>query len=235
MINLSNRAKEQALTNDVAGDDDKLASSISVEDLSTSSTSMKTPGVKASVNTVNQRLIEEIQRSQENQVAPKTAAGKKSKEIFSEFRSKASDEERERRIEEARNLNGVNPLIALGGSVVALGGSAFLWYCTRYLAALFASHPITTDIYSLQRLFAVFRNGVMGLISLASGFFGVTGVGLFLLGARVAYGVAIGELDPTPIKRSDPLTGLPETKSKIPNIWDFMVGKKSKDGSNPFL
>ena len=41
----------------------------------------------------------------------------------------------------------------------------------------------------------------MGVSSLASGSFGVIGLGIFLLGLRVAYGVATGELDPTPIKQ----------------------------------
>eukprot|EP00816_Leptocylindrus_hargravesii_P007839 CAMPEP_0196823924 /NCGR_PEP_ID=MMETSP1362-20130617/89588_1 /TAXON_ID=163516 /ORGANISM="Leptocylindrus danicus, Strain CCMP1856" /LENGTH=253 /DNA_ID=CAMNT_0042203977 /DNA_START=79 /DNA_END=840 /DNA_ORIENTATION=+ len=192
--------------------------------------------VKAKVNTVNERLMSEIRKSAEQQVAPKSNFAKKTGKVFSTFRSEKTEEERQRSIEEARNLNGVNPIVALTASAVAFAGSAGLWFVTGYLAALFATHPITTDVYALQRLFSVFRNLVMGLSSLASGFFGVVGMGLFMLGVRVAYGVATGELDPTPIVKKNPLTGVVEKPAdQFPNVWDFMLGKKKRDGSNPFL
>eukprot|EP00815_Leptocylindrus_aporus_P011664 CAMPEP_0116064972 /NCGR_PEP_ID=MMETSP0322-20121206/9441_1 /TAXON_ID=163516 /ORGANISM="Leptocylindrus danicus var. apora, Strain B651" /LENGTH=322 /DNA_ID=CAMNT_0003551109 /DNA_START=32 /DNA_END=1003 /DNA_ORIENTATION=+ len=225
-VNLSNRSNERML-NDVR---DVTAG------VSDSDNEKEAPVMKAKVNTINERLLSEIKKSEDLQNNPKTKTGKKTKEIFSAFKSQKTEEERQKAIEEAQNLNGVNPTVALGASFVAFAGAGILWYITGYLAALFATHPITTDIYSLQRLFAVFRNAVMGLVSLASGFFGVTGMGLFLLGVRVSYGVMTGELDPTPIVRKNPLTGLPEdANSEIPNIWNFMTGKKSKDGSNPFL
>ena len=66
---------------------------------------------------------------------------------------------------------------------------------------LLTSHPLETDLYFAQRLADVFRNAVMGVSSLASGFFGIIGLGIFVLGLRVAYGVATGEVDPTPIKQ----------------------------------
>ena len=192
--------------------------------------------IKAKVNTVNARLMSEIQKSEEQLFAPKSEFAKKSGKVFSTFRSEKTDEERQRSIEEARNLNGVNPLVALTASAAAFAGAAGLWFVTGYLAALFATHPITTDVYALQRLFSVFRNLVMGLSSLASGFFGVVGMGLFLLGVRVAYGVSTGELDPTPIVKKNPLTGMAEKPGdQVPNVWDFMLGKKKRDGSNPFL
>ena len=225
-VNLSNRSNEQML-NDVRD------VTVGVSD---SDKEKEAPVMKAKVNTINERLLSEIKKSEDLQNNPKTKTGKKTKEIFSAFKSQKTEEERQKAIEEAQNLNGVNPTVALGASFVAFAGAGILWYIKGYLAALFATHPITTDIYSLQRLFAVFRNAVMGLVSLASGFFGVTGMGLFLLGVRVSYGVMTGELDPTPIVRKNPLTGLPEdANSEIPNIWNFMTGKKSKDGSNPFL
>ena len=60
----------------------------------------------------------------------------------------------------------------------------------------------------------------MGLSSLASGFFGVIGIGIFLLGIRVAYGVVTGELDPTPIKQSK------SEEIVLPDVWSLMTGKK---------
>ena len=64
----------------------------------------------------------------------------------------------------------------------------------------------------------------MGLSSLASGFFGVVGVGIFLLGVRVAYGVMTGELDPTPIKKSK------SDEIVMPDVWGLMTGKTNRRG-----
>jgi hypothetical protein len=64
------------------------------------------------------------------------------------------------------------------------------------------------------------RNVIIAIVSLASGFFGVTGLGIFLLGVRVAYGVATGELDPMPIKKSK------QEEIEMPNVWDLMMNKK---------
>ena len=64
----------------------------------------------------------------------------------------------------------------------------------------------------------------MGLFSLASGFFGVTGMGIFAMGVRVAYGVAKGELDPTPVTKKS--SGGGEDEIQLPNAWDLMMGKK---------
>jgi hypothetical protein len=69
------------------------------------------------------------------------------------------------------------------------------------LATFVALNPVNTDIYFVQRVSGVFRNIVMGLSSLASGIFGVIGLGLFLLGIRVTIDVLKGELDPTPLKK----------------------------------
>ena len=110
--------------------------------------------------------------------------------------------------------------MCIGGAAFAWGCAGALWFFTTYLGVLFASNPLETDVYFVQRLTSVFRNVVMGLSSLASGFFGVVGIGIFLLGIRVAYGVMTGELDPTPIKvaKSDEIV--------LPDVWGLMMGKK---------
>jgi hypothetical protein len=150
---------------------------------------------------------------------------------LSAFKSSKTDAERQAALVEARNLNGVNPLIALAGSLFALTSAAALWYLTQYLATYFAMHPVVeTDFYFVSRVSSVFRNVVMGLVSLASGFFGVTGVGILLLAARVAYGVAMGELDPTPIPTAKKDDGLDATSSSSNNPWDLMLNKNSKRG-----
>mmetsp|Transcript_12231 Transcript_12231/g.11973 ORF Transcript_12231/g.11973 Transcript_12231/m.11973 type:complete len:96 (+) Transcript_12231:731-1018(+) len=80
------------------------------------------------------------------------------------------------------------------------------------------------QVYFVLRTAQVFRNVVMGSISLASGFFGVTGLGIFGMGVRVAYGVMTGELDPTPIKQRT--TKAKETVD-MSNMLDLMMNKKS--------
>lgn len=57
---------------------------------------------KAATSTVNERLLSEIQASVEKE---KYGEGKK-REYFDEFRSRKTEEERQRSIEEARDLNG---------------------------------------------------------------------------------------------------------------------------------
>ena len=190
--------------------------------------------VGAKVNTVNERLMKELEEAQEME-----KYGKKGKKGKFEFRyaPEKTEEERLAALEEARNLNGINPLICIGGAIFAGVVSAALWSATGYIGEVFATHPVETDFYTVQRLAGVFRNVVIGIVSLASGFFGVTGLGIFLLGIRVAYGVLTGELDPTPIVNSKSSKEQP----KILNIWDFMTGsnkRRTKDGNkrdNPFL
>ena len=60
------------------------------------------PSSKAATSTVNERLLSEIQASVEKE---KYGEGKK-REYFNEFRSQKTEEERQRSIEEARDLNG---------------------------------------------------------------------------------------------------------------------------------
>jgi len=182
--------------------------------ISTEREETTSPAQKAATSTINERLLSEIQSSVKD-----TKYGK-SKNYFEEFRSTKTEEERQKSIEEARDLNGVNPLVCIGGAAFSWVCAGALWILTRYLAALFASHPVDVDIYFVQRLAQVFRSVVMGLSSLASGFFGVIGVGIFLLGARVAYGVMTGELDPTPIKKPK------SEETAMPDVWGLMMGKK---------
>lgn len=181
----------------------------------------------AATNTINERLIAEAQAQQDNiKNGPKSSLGKKLGKAF--VRPQKSDEERQRDLEEARNLNGLNPITTIFASFFALGAAYYLWNFTTFLGDMFLSNPIESDLYVVNRLAGVFRNVVMGLFSLMSGFFGVIGLGVFMLGVRVAYGVVTGELDPTPIVQPK-RPGIEEEKFDLPNAWDLMTGNtKSK-------
>jgi hypothetical protein len=183
----------------------------------------------ALTGTVNERLMAELESARlKEQFGARSGSSPRAKKQrrfgLDQYRTdRKSEEERLAAIEEAKNLNGINPVVALGGAAVAFGCAALLWTLTDFLAGYFAVRPVEniSDIYFIQRVTAVFRNVVMGLVSLASGFFGVTGFGIFLLSIRVAYGVITGELDPTPIESKSATT-----KEELPNVWDLMLNKK---------
>ena len=175
----------------------------------------------AATNTVNERLMAELKAAENKEkYGARSSAGKKLGLVDGFGRPRKTDEEIRAAVEAARDLNGVNPVVALSGSFFALGVAAGLWYATRELGTFFALHPVDSEVYFVIRASQVVRNVAMGLISLASGFFGVTGLGIFLLGVRVAYGVIKGELDPTPIKQNQ------KEKVDMPNVWDLMLNKK---------
>ena len=191
---------------------------------------------KAATGTVNERLIAELE-----EVTGKETSGSRSsfakKLGLDAFRSSKTDEERRAAIQEARNLNGVNPLVTAAGAVFALGAAYGLWILTSFLGVWFASNPVDSEVYFISRTAAVFRNVVVGMVSLASGFFGVTGLGIFLLTIRVAYGVTSGELDPTPIRNNASKTGvssplLKEDEFQLGSAWDLMRNKKPSRRNN---
>ena len=188
----------------------------------TTKDSSSSSSTSASTGTINERLMVELQdAADQEKYGAKSGFGKKMG--LSGRRNEKSPEEMEAALAEARDLNGVNPVVALTGGVFAFVVAGGLWYATQQLGTFFALHPVETDVYFVQRLASVFRNVVMGLASLASGFFGVTGMGIFLLGVKVAIGVAKGELDPTPIvKKKD------SNQAEMPNVWDLMMNKKPK-------
>lgn len=171
---------------------------------------------KAVTGTVNERLLQELAAEEEKEkFGARSGIGKKMG--LDAFRSAKSEAEREAAIAEARDLNGVNPVFTVLGGICALAITVGLWLGTNILAEFFALHPVESDVYFVQRSAAVFRNLVVGFSSLAAGFFGVTGVGIFVLGIRVSYGVATGELDPTPIKKVN------KKDMEMPNVWELMT------------
>ncbi|KAL7576908.1 hypothetical protein ACA910_006670 [Epithemia clementina (nom. ined.)] len=183
---------------------------------------------QAVTGTVNERLLAELEQAAGKEKSGPSAFAKKFG--LDAFRSSKTDAERRAAIEEARNLNGVNPLVTAAGAAFALGVAYGLWILTTFLGVWFAAHPVASEIFFVTRTTAVFRNVVVGIVSLASGFFGVTGLGILLLTFRVAYGVATGELDPTPIRNnqdgSNPLLKQKEDEFQLGSAWDLMMNKK---------
>jgi hypothetical protein len=175
---------------------------------------------QAATSTVNERLLAELKTAENKEkFGAKSSYGKKMGLVDGYGRSRKTDEEVQASLERARDLNGVNPVVSVLGSFFALGVAALLWYATGKLGIFFTLHPVDSEVYFVTRSAQVVRNIAMGLISLASGFFGVTGLGILGMGIRVSYGVMTGELDPTPIKQN-------QVKPDMPNVWDLMMNKK---------
>jgi hypothetical protein len=175
-------------------------------------------------------LLDELKEAAEMEASGssfgKKKKGRKATTDFSLWGGqRKTDEERQRAIEEARDLNGIDPVSTLGGSIFALAAAAALWSVTNAVAEFFSSHPPQpTDIYVVQRATAVFRNVVVGLFALASGFFGVTGAGILLLAIRVAIGVSKGELDPASSSKPFDSNGDDDRSRLISNAWELMTG-----------
>ncbi len=176
-------------------DDDQSTRSISAAPLENDRIEIDLPSTPqtteenstAKTNTVNERLMAELQAATDAERGPKTKMGERFKNSF-QYTEK-TDQERELALEQARDLNGVNPTVTILASFFAFGMAFGLWTLTQFLAELFLTHPMSPDApYAFTRIASVFRNAIMGLTSLASGFSLVSGLGVFLLGVRVAYG-----------------------------------------------
>eukprot|EP00957_Ditylum_brightwellii_P101582 7741618-Ditylum_brightwellii.AAC.1 len=72
----------------------------------------------AAINTVNERLMAEIKAAANQEKYGKNVVDDDGKTRPNPFFTK-SEQERQRSIEEARDLNGINPLVAIGGALFA--------------------------------------------------------------------------------------------------------------------
>ena len=106
----------------------------------------------------------------------------------------------------ADDLNGIQPYTPFLFATVSGFMSAAGWQIARYLAAHFAVQYLNSDLYPVQRLAVVFRNVVVGICTLFSGFCGAVSLGLICLGVVVTIGVIKGELDPTKVLTSSTIT-----------------------------
>lgn len=129
-------------------------------------TSFKAPQVKKGLLSPNERILQEVQDTMK--------------------RLGVTEKETPRPAPNYKDYSHVKPLSAFAGAAGSTLVSAALWKLLVTLVALYSQHPFDSDFYVVTRLVAVVRTAVVGLLSLASGISGVTGVGLFLLGARVS-------------------------------------------------
>ena len=96
-----------------------------------------------------------------------------------------------------RDLNGINPFLPLGSSILSAGMSYGTWQVTIYLAQHFAIQFISSENYPVQRLAMVGRNVIVGIFSLFAGFCGMVSIGLLMLAVAVGIGILKGELNPS--------------------------------------
>ncbi|KAL7523609.1 hypothetical protein ACHAXR_000254, partial [Thalassiosira sp. AJA248-18] len=71
----------------------------------------------------------------------------KKREYFKEFQSQKTEEERQRSIEESRDLNGVNPLMCIGGAAFAWACAGALWVFTT-TSAYYSSNTPSRQTYT---------------------------------------------------------------------------------------
>lgn len=91
------------------------------------------------------------------------------------------------------DISRVSPFSAILGAIGAFGISAATWHTMTWFIAFVVQHPLTDEIYIVQRLSVVVRTALVCLLALASGISGVTGLGLFLLSGRTTIGRFRGE------------------------------------------
>lgn len=91
------------------------------------------------------------------------------------------------------DISNANPASTfLGASVAALLSFA-AWNMLNNAVHFAVTHPMDDQIYIVQRVTVVIRTALVSLFALASGFSGVTSLGLFLLTLRLSWATITGE------------------------------------------
>lgn len=127
-------------------------------------TSFRVSSESSRILSPNERLLERVQESME--------------------RLGVADSHRDASSRKFVDISQVNPLGALSGAAGAALISFAAWTALRALVAAYVAHPMETDFYVVQRVSAIVRTAVVGLLALASGISGVTSLGLLLLSGR---------------------------------------------------
>lgn len=125
-------------------------------------------GAGGEMQTPNERLLAEVRATME------------------QLGVTAAEDSRAPPVRTFKDYGHVKPIPSFAGAAGAALISGTLWTVLNKLIALYMEHPFTTDFYVVQRITAVVRVAVVGLLALATGISGVTALGLLLLGARVS-------------------------------------------------
>lgn len=91
------------------------------------------------------------------------------------------------------DISSVNPANAFLGAAGAAICSYAAWYMLNSTVRFAVMHPMDEQVYIVQRVTVVIRTALVSLFALASGFSGVTSLGLTLLGLRTSYAAITGE------------------------------------------
>lgn len=136
------------------------------EESETTKTSFKKAELKTGMLSPNERLLEQVKKSMERLGVTEKIDPAPARKL--------------------KDYSHVQPLSAFSGAFGAALISAAIWSLLQVLVKMYALHPIESDFYVVNRITAVVRTAVVGLLALGSGMSGVTGMGLFLLGFRVS-------------------------------------------------
>lgn len=120
---------------------------------------------KAQMNTINARLLADIEKKKsEVRVDPPLQAIER----------------------EDVDVSDVNPVVAIVSSAAAITTAYYMWQFTGFMAASFMEHPYVSDFYPITRFAGFLRQAIVALATLLTGLTGMAGLGVGLLGAKVA-------------------------------------------------
>lgn len=89
-------------------------------------------------------------------------------------------------VREEVDISDVNPVVAMTSSVATVCAAYFMWKFTTFMTISFAEHPFQSDFYPIQRFAGLIRQVVVGASSLLTGLTAAAGIGVGVLGVKVA-------------------------------------------------
>lgn len=93
------------------------------------------------------------------------------------------------------DLSKISAVNGFGASALSAGMFAALVYFTMNLIQYYSTEPFQSDVYVVQRLYAVVRTTMVTIFALATGITGVTALGIFALSCQVAFSRLTGRFD----------------------------------------
>lgn len=121
-------------------------------------------GGSARMNTINDKLLADIEAAK------------------GQFRVEAPQVDDREEVD----VSDVNPVQSVLSGAAALASAYVFWLGVGFASDAFDAHPIDSEFYPVMRISMVMRTIVLGAGTLLSGITGFAGVGLVVLGAKVA-------------------------------------------------